>query len=134
MANVSQVKAVLDRLKIETPSWAYGNSGTRFKVFAQPGVPRDPFEKAHSPENLWPSIIAECQAAGMHNYTGYIGGPDNRMVVGYFEVESVEKMNEYLSKSSINTEWSKIITPLMETGGDVSNGSMEFMRPIWRIE
>jgi L-rhamnose mutarotase len=56
------------------------------------------------------------------------------MGVGYFEVESVEKMNEYLSKSEINTEWSKIITPLMETGGDVANGSMEFMRPIWRIE
>ena len=35
----------LDLLKIEVPSWAYGNSGTRFKVFAQPGVPRDPFEK-----------------------------------------------------------------------------------------
>jgi len=32
-------------LTIETPSWAYGNSGTRFKVFAQPGVPRDPYEK-----------------------------------------------------------------------------------------
>jgi L-rhamnose isomerase len=121
MTNQSQVIAVLDRLKIETPSWAYGNSGTRFKVFAQAGVPRDPFEK-----------IAD--AAGMHNYTGYIGGPDNRMVVGYFEVESVEKMNAYLSKSEVNTEWSKIITPLMETGGDVSNGSMEFMRPIWRIE
>ena len=30
---------------IEVPSWAYGNSGTRFKVFATPGVPRDPFEK-----------------------------------------------------------------------------------------
>ena len=26
-------------------SWAYGNSGTRFKVFATKGVPRDPFEK-----------------------------------------------------------------------------------------
>ena len=25
--------------------WAYGNSGTRFKVFGQPGVPRDPYEK-----------------------------------------------------------------------------------------
>lgn len=36
---------VLDRLVIETPSWAYGNSGTRFKVFSQPGVPRDPYEK-----------------------------------------------------------------------------------------
>lgn len=32
-------------MTIETPSWAYGNSGTRFKVFAQPGVPRDPYEK-----------------------------------------------------------------------------------------
>jgi L-rhamnose isomerase/sugar isomerase len=31
--------------RIELPSWAFGNSGTRFKVFAQPGVPRDPFEK-----------------------------------------------------------------------------------------
>jgi len=38
-------KQQLDLLKIEVPSWAYGNSGTRFKVFAQVGVPRDPFEK-----------------------------------------------------------------------------------------
>src|SRR5512139_2877041 len=30
---------------IEVPSWAYGNSGTRFKVFPAPGVPRDPYEK-----------------------------------------------------------------------------------------
>ena len=35
----------LERQAIELPSWAFGNSGTRFKVFAQPGVPRDPFEK-----------------------------------------------------------------------------------------
>jgi L-rhamnose isomerase/sugar isomerase len=32
-------------LEVETPSWGYGNSGTSFKVFPQPGVPRDPFEK-----------------------------------------------------------------------------------------
>src|SRR5579871_2052150 len=41
-------ESVLSRLRtqrIETPSWAYGNSGTRFKVFPQPGVPRSPFEK-----------------------------------------------------------------------------------------
>lgn len=30
---------------IELPSWAFGNSGTRFKVFGTPGTPRDPFEK-----------------------------------------------------------------------------------------
>ncbi|MEW2119877.1 L-rhamnose isomerase [Streptomyces sp. NPDC005474] len=45
MTELSAVKAALKNQAIETPSWAYGNSGTRFKVFAQPGVPRDPFEK-----------------------------------------------------------------------------------------
>ncbi|WP_016697808.1 L-rhamnose isomerase [Actinoalloteichus spitiensis] len=39
------VKSILRGLRIETPSWAYGNSGTRFKVFAQAGVPRTPQEK-----------------------------------------------------------------------------------------
>jgi L-rhamnose isomerase/sugar isomerase len=40
--------AVLQTLEaqgIELPSWAFGNSGTRFKVFATPGTPRDPYEK-----------------------------------------------------------------------------------------
>ncbi|WP_375388750.1 L-rhamnose isomerase [uncultured Amnibacterium sp.] len=40
--------AIADRLAdqaIELPSWAFGNSGTRFRVFPQAGVPRDPFEK-----------------------------------------------------------------------------------------
>jgi L-rhamnose isomerase/sugar isomerase len=37
--------AGLDDFSIEVPSWAYGNSGTRFKVFSSPGVPRNPFEK-----------------------------------------------------------------------------------------
>ena len=45
MAEVSAVKAALSAQVIETPSWGYGNSGTRFKVFTQAGVPRDPFEK-----------------------------------------------------------------------------------------
>jgi L-rhamnose isomerase / sugar isomerase len=30
---------------IELPSWAFGNSGTRFKVFGAPGTPRTPQEK-----------------------------------------------------------------------------------------
>lgn len=37
--------ADLDEFGIEVPSWAYGNSGTRFKVFTTPGTPRDAFEK-----------------------------------------------------------------------------------------
>jgi L-rhamnose isomerase/sugar isomerase len=44
-ANTTAVKETIKRLGIEVPSWAYGNSGTRFKVFSQLGVPRDPYEK-----------------------------------------------------------------------------------------
>jgi L-rhamnose isomerase/sugar isomerase len=45
VTDLAAVKAALKTQAVETPSWAYGNSGTRFKVFAQPGVPRDPWEK-----------------------------------------------------------------------------------------
>jgi L-rhamnose isomerase/sugar isomerase len=41
----ADVSWAVNGLEVETPSWGYGNSGTRFKVFPQPGVPRDPFEK-----------------------------------------------------------------------------------------
>ncbi len=42
------LEGVEDRLRaqrVETPSWGYGDTGTRFAVFPQAGVPRDPFEK-----------------------------------------------------------------------------------------
>ena len=42
------VEAVLQAIQtftIETPSWGYGNSGTRFKVFPWPGAARTLFEK-----------------------------------------------------------------------------------------
>jgi L-rhamnose isomerase / sugar isomerase len=46
MRDLTTVKDALKNHQIELPSWAFGNSGTRFKVFGQPGVPRTPFEKA----------------------------------------------------------------------------------------
>lgn len=39
------VEARLAALEIETPSWGYGDSGTRFATFQQPGRPRDVFER-----------------------------------------------------------------------------------------
>src|SRR5437762_11611593 len=51
------VKSALRRQQIETPSWAYGNSGTRFKVFPQLGVPRNAYEKVDD-------------AATVHRFTG----------------------------------------------------------------
>lgn len=37
--------ARLDRLEIETPSWGYGNSGTRFHVYPWPGAARNAEER-----------------------------------------------------------------------------------------
>ncbi len=41
----TQVKAALKTQRLETPSWGYGNSGTRFKTFAVPGAARNVWEK-----------------------------------------------------------------------------------------
>jgi L-rhamnose isomerase/sugar isomerase len=57
MRDLRAVKNALIQHQIELPSWAFGNSGTRFKVFGQPGVPRTPYEKADD-------------AAQVHKYTG----------------------------------------------------------------
>jgi L-rhamnose isomerase / sugar isomerase len=55
-ARARALSALRDQ-RIETPSWGYGNSGTRFKVFAQEGVPRTPEEKIDD-------------AATVHQFTG----------------------------------------------------------------
>ncbi|MFG3158210.1 L-rhamnose isomerase [Streptomyces sp. NPDC048219] len=57
MPDITAVKTALAGQRVETPSWGYGNSGTRFKVFAQPGVPRTPREKLDD-------------AAKVHEFTG----------------------------------------------------------------
>ena len=57
---IDKLTSIADQLAhqaIELPSWAFGNSGTRFKVFATPGTPRTVEEK-----------IAD--AATVHELTG----------------------------------------------------------------
>src|SRR2546428_9417737 len=44
-SDVPTAVAALTRLAIETPSWGYGNSGTRFAVFPWPGAARTVWEK-----------------------------------------------------------------------------------------
>jgi L-rhamnose isomerase/sugar isomerase len=57
MTRFSEITESLAEQAIELPSWAFGNSGTRFKVFGSAGTPRNPFEK-----------IAD--AAQVQKYTG----------------------------------------------------------------
>ena len=57
MTTFESITPLLAQQAIELPSWAFGNSGTRFKVFGTPGTPRTPQEK-----------IAD--AAQVNKYTG----------------------------------------------------------------
>ena len=57
MTTFESITPLLAQQAIELPSWAFGNSGTRFKVFGTPGTPRTPEEK-----------IAD--AAQVNKYTG----------------------------------------------------------------
>lgn len=86
MKTFAEITDVLERLAIEVPSWAYGNSGTRFKVFGQPGVPRDPFEKLED-------------AAQVHKYTGL--APSVALHIPWDRVEDFGKLNEHAQQLGI---------------------------------
>jgi len=87
MANAAEVKVVLKRLAIETPSWAYGNSGTRFKVFGQPGVPRDPYEKV-------------ADAAQVHKYTG--AAPTVALHIPWDKVADYKNFSEHAKSLGVS--------------------------------
>jgi L-rhamnose isomerase/sugar isomerase len=57
MVQFNDIASQLEGQSIELPSWAFGNSGTRFRVFGTPGTARNPEEK-----------IAD--AAQVNKYTG----------------------------------------------------------------
>lgn len=57
MTAFENIAPLLEHQAIEVPSWAYGNSGTRFKVFGSPGTPRAVEEKIDD-------------AATVHRFTG----------------------------------------------------------------
>jgi L-rhamnose isomerase/sugar isomerase len=80
MASFDDITEVLARQAIELPSWAFGNSGTRFKVFAQAGVPRDPFEKV-------------ADAAQVHLHTGL--APSVALHIPWDLVDDFDKLRRH---------------------------------------
>jgi L-rhamnose isomerase/sugar isomerase len=61
----TEVEQELSRLEIETPSWGYGDSGTRFATFPQPGRPRDPFERIDDAAEVH-RLTAAAPAVALH--------------------------------------------------------------------
>lgn len=77
---------LLTEQTIELPSWAFGNSGTRFKVFTTAGVPRDPYEKIDD--------VAE-----VNKFTGLT--PRVSLHIPWDEVEDYAKLRTYAQERGI---------------------------------
>ncbi|MCH6469084.1 L-rhamnose isomerase [Sinomonas terrae] len=75
-----QIPEALGSLAIEVPSWAYGNSGTRFKVFGTPGTPRTVQEKLQD-------------AAKVNELTGL--APTVALHIPWDKVEDYAALREY---------------------------------------
>jgi len=84
--NSSDAKQQLSLLDIEVPSWAFGNSGTRFKVFPQEGVPRDPFEKV-------------ADAATVNRFTGAAGSV--ALHIPWDMVDDFDKLSAFAADEDI---------------------------------
>jgi L-rhamnose isomerase/sugar isomerase len=63
--DVERVLGELTRLRVETPSWGYGNSGTRFKVFPWPGAARDIGEKLRDAAEVH-RLTGVCPSVAIH--------------------------------------------------------------------
>jgi L-rhamnose isomerase/sugar isomerase len=86
MRDLTAVEDALKNHQIELPSWAFGNSGTRFKVFGQPGVPRTPYEKASD-------------AAQVHAYTGV--APSMAVHIPWDKVDDYEALAVHAKNNGI---------------------------------
>ena len=80
------MNALLDNLAIELPSWAFGNSGTRFKVFGTPGTPRTVEEK-----------IAD--AATVHRFTGL--APSVALHIPWDTVDDYTALGAYAAEQGV---------------------------------
>lgn len=86
MPSFPDIAPLLAEQKIELPSWAFGNSGTRFKVFGTPGTPRDPFEK-----------IAD--AAQVHRCTGL--APTVALHIPWDRVDDVAALRSHAAEHGV---------------------------------
>ena len=62
---IEEIKTKLKVQEIETPSWGYGNSGTRFGVFKQAGAARDLHERLQDAAMVH-KLTGVCPSVAVH--------------------------------------------------------------------
>src|SRR5256714_958712 len=63
--DIDAVRGNIERFTVETPSWGYGNSGTRFKVFPWPGAGRTLPEKLADAAEV-NKVTGMCPSVAIH--------------------------------------------------------------------
>ncbi|MDN4598611.1 L-rhamnose isomerase [Leifsonia virtsii] len=86
MSLTDRIRSELALQAIELPSWAFGNSGTRFRVFGTPGTARDPFEKVSD-------------AAQVHKHTGL--APTVALHIPWDRVESYADLAKHAEDNGV---------------------------------
>ncbi len=84
--DIDKVKLLLKNQHIETPSWGYGNSGTRFNTFALPGAARNVFEKIDD-------------AAYVHKITGV--APTIALHIPWDKTEDFHSLKQYAEDKGV---------------------------------
>ncbi len=84
--NIDKVKTLLKNQNIETPSWGYGNSGTRFNTFAWPGAARNIYEKIDD-------------AAYVHRITGI--APSVALHIPWDKTDDYSALKQYAEEKGV---------------------------------
>ena len=109
--DVRDVEARLKQQQVETPSWGYADSGTRFGVFRMAGAPRNVFEKFED-------------AAQAHKYTGI--APSVAVHIPWDTAANWKELSDYAHSQGVSVG---AVNPNVFQDFDYRFGSLGSARP-----
>lgn len=112
--SLEAVRERLQALKIELPSWGFGHSGTRFKVFRYGGAARTPYEKVED-------------AAEVHRLTGLC--PSVAIHIPWDEVDDYAELRRFAEQAGVSIG---AVNPNLFQDGNYRLGSVTNVDPAIR--
>ncbi len=78
----------------------------------------DEYRQIHA--NVWPDLLAELKAAGIHNYSLWLR-PDGTEF-GYLECDDWQASCDYLAKSAVHDRWQVFMQNYLDSPTDAGQG------------